>query len=272
MRTIASKSVRRHGTEGPSAAQPIVKLRFRPILRGHFCNDLLRENVERPFRNRQAIKLAATHAVDKGCALNQIVARKREQPPFGRAADRVTGTANALQKGCDRARRTDLTNEIDVADIDPEFERGGRHERFQFAALQPLFGGEPELLGHAAVMRGDGLFAKTVGQLARDAFGHAPGVDEHQRRAVVLDEFGQARVNVLPHLVRHHRLERRSRNFDAQVAPTLMSRVDDRNLRSRRAIRRGADKKMGDRFDRILRRREPDALQAVAAQSREPLQ
>ena len=51
-----------------------------------------------------------------------------------------------------------------------------------------------------------------------------------------------------------------------------MPRVDDRNLRSRRAVRRGADEKMGDRFDRILRSREPDALQAVAAQSREPLQ
>ena len=51
-----------------------------------------------------------------------------------------------------------------------------------------------------------------------------------------------------------------------------MPRVDDRNLRGRRAIRRGADKKMGDRFDRILRGRKPDALQAVAAQSREPLQ
>ena len=31
------------------------------------------------------------------------------------------------------------------------------------------------------------------------------------------------------------------------------------------AVRRGADEKMGDRFDRILRSREPDALQAVAA-------
>ena len=125
----------------------------------------------------------------------------------------MTGTADALQEGCDRTRRTDLTNEIDVADIDPELERGGRHQSLEFATLQPLFGGEPELLGHAAVMGGDGLFAKAVGELARDAFGHAPGVDEHQRRAVVLDELGQARVNVLPHLVRHHRLERRSWNF-----------------------------------------------------------
>ncbi len=168
MRTIASKSSRAKRTEGPGAAQPIIKLRFRPILRRDFRDNLLREHVERPLRDRQAVKLAATDAVDKGRALDEIVARERKQAPFGRAADRVTGTADALQKSRDRARRTDLTNEIDVADIDPELERGGRHQGLQFAALQPLFGGKPELLRHAAVMRGDGVFAETVGELARD--------------------------------------------------------------------------------------------------------
>ena len=112
----------------------------------------------------------------------------------------------------------------------PELERGRRHEGSQFAAFQSLFGGEPELLRHAAVMRGDGLFAETIAELARDALGHAPCVDEHQRRAMLRDKLDQARVNFPPHLVRHHRLERRTRNFEAQVAPALMSRVDDRNL------------------------------------------
>ena len=168
-----------------SAAQPIIKLRFRPILRRDFRDHLLREHVERPLRDRQAVELAATDAVEKRCAFDEIVARERKQPPLRRAADRVTGTADALQEGCDRARRTDLTNEIDVADIDAELERGGRHQGFQFAALQPLFGGEPELLRHAAVMRGDGVFAETIAELARDAFGHAPRVDEHERRAVL---------------------------------------------------------------------------------------
>ena len=44
-----------------------------------------------------------------------------------------------------------------------------------------------------------------------------------------------------------------------------MARVDDRNLRGRLAVRRGAGEKMGDVFDRILRGGEADALQAVAA-------
>ncbi len=97
------------------------------------------------------------------------------------------------------------------------------------------------------------------------AFGHAPGVDEHQRRVVLRDELGQARVDFRPHLVRHHRLERRSWNLQAQIALALMARVDDRDLRGRRAVRRSAGEKMGDGFDRVLRRGEADALQAVAA-------
>ena len=255
----------RQGAERPRAAQPIIELRLRPILRGHFCNDLLREHIERPLWDRQAVKLSATDAVEKGRALDEIVARERKQAPLWRAADRMTGTADPLQEGRDRARRAHLTNEIDVADVDPEFERGGRHQGFQFAPLQPLFGREPELLRHAAVMCGDGLFAETIAELARDAFGHAPGVDEDERRAVFRDELSQPRIKFRPHLVRHHRLERRSWNLQAQIALTLMSRVDDRNLRGRLAVRRGAGEEMGDLFDWILRGGEADALQAVAA-------
>src|SRR6202035_3379321 len=64
----------RQRAERPAAAQPIVKRRFRPILRGRFCNDLLREYIERPVRDRQPVKLSATDAVEKGRALDQIVA------------------------------------------------------------------------------------------------------------------------------------------------------------------------------------------------------
>ena len=108
----------RQRTERPGAAQAIIKLRLLPILRRDFRDDLLREHVERPFGDRQTVELAATDAVEKRGALDEIVARERKQAPFGRAADRVTGAADALQEGRDRARRTDLADEIDVADVD----------------------------------------------------------------------------------------------------------------------------------------------------------
>ena len=114
-------------------------------------------------------------------------------------------------------------------------------------------------------MRRHGLIAEPVGELARDALGHAPGVDEHQRRAVLFDELGQARVGFGPHLVRHHRLERRSRDLEAQITLALMPGVDNRDVRRRLVVGRRASQEMSDGFNRILRGGEPDALQAVAA-------
>ena len=103
----------------------------------------------------QPVELAAPHAVEQRRAFDQLVARQREQPALGRAADRVAGAADALQEARDRARRAELADEVDVADVDAELERGGGDQRLQLAALQPLLGVEALLLGEAAVMRGD---------------------------------------------------------------------------------------------------------------------
>ena len=67
---------------------------------------------------------------------------KRKQPRLGLPADRVTGAPRALQEGRDRARRAELADQLDVADVDAELERSGGHERPQFAALQALLGVE----------------------------------------------------------------------------------------------------------------------------------
>ena len=177
----------------------------------------------------------------------------------------MAGTADALQEGCDRARRTNLANEIDIADVDPKFEGGGRHKSLEFAALQSLFGREPELLGHAAVMRGYRVFAETIAEFTRNAFGHPSRIDEHERGAMLFDKLGEASIDLRPHFVRHHCFERRSWNLQVQIALTLMSRIDDRNLSGWLTVRRGAGEKMGDLFDRVLGGGKADALQSVAA-------
>ncbi len=217
MCTTASKSSRVRVAIRPGAAQQREQLVFAPFLRGDLGDDLLRQHVERLVGNRQAIELAATHAVEQRRAFDQLVARQRKQPALRRAADRVAGAADALQEGRDRARRAELADEIDVADVDAELERGGRHQRLQLAALQPLLGVEPQLLGHAAVMRGDVRLRRGARtSCARDALGHAPRVDEDQRRAVRLDQLGEPIVDLLPDLVRHHRFERRARELRAR--------------------------------------------------------
>ena len=93
-----------------------------------------------------AVELAAAHAVEQRRAFDQLVARQRKQPPLRRAADRMAGAADALQEARDRARRAELADEIDVADVDAELERGGRDQRLELAVLQPLLGVEPLLL------------------------------------------------------------------------------------------------------------------------------
>ena len=171
------------------------------------------------------------------------------------------------RKAGDRARRAELADQIDVADVDAELERGGGDQRLQLAVLQPLLGIEPLLLGEAAVMRGDVGLAQQLGQLARHPLGHAPRVDEDQRGAVLLDQLRQAAIDLLPDLGRHHRFERRVGNLEREIARARDGR--SRRWRSRDASpRAGADQEARDLLDRLLRRRQADAQQADRRRAR----
>ncbi len=77
----------------------------------------------------------------------------------------MTCATDALKRDRDRARRTDLNDEIDAADIDAEFERSGGDERAEFAGFQFIFDRETALARKAAVVRGDGVIAENF---ARD--------------------------------------------------------------------------------------------------------
>ena len=150
----------------PGAAHQREQLVLAPFLRGDLGDDLLRQHVERLRRGSPGGRARRDGRVEQRGAFDQVVARQREQPALGRAADRVAGAADALQEGRDRARRAELADQVDVADVDAELERGGRHQRLELAALEPLLGVEPLLLGEAAVMRGDVGLAEQLGQLA----------------------------------------------------------------------------------------------------------
>ena len=257
---------------GPGAAHARIERRLRPVLRRHFGDDLLGERVERPFGDRQPIEFAAPHAVEQRRAFHQFVARLREQPPLRQTIDRMPRASDALQEAGDRTRRAELADEIDLADVDAELQRGGRHQRLQRAVLQPLLGAEPMRLGHAAVVGGDLRLAEPLGKVARDALGHPPRVDEDERGAMRLDELREALVDLLPHFRRHHRFERRGRDFQRQVARPVVADVDDRHLGGGAAVRAGADQQTRDRLDRILGRRQADAQQPVAGERRQALQ
>src|SRR5262245_36406869 len=102
--------------------------------------------------------------------------------------------ADTLQEAADRTRRAELADEIDIADVDAEFERRGGDQRLELALFEPVLGGEALLLAEAAVMRHRLVRRQPVGEMACNALGKAAGVDEDKRRPV---RFDQARKPVV---------------------------------------------------------------------------
>src|SRR2546425_37675 len=129
--------------------------------------------------------------------------------------------------------------------------------RLELALFERRLGVEPLLLREAAVVRRDLIRAVALGQMQREALGEAPGVHEYQRGAVLADELHQPLVDLVPHLGRHHRFERRRGDLDREIERARMPRIDDAGIGCRVS---GAGEERRDVFDGLLRCRESDAL------------
>ena len=113
---------------------------FRPCLAGDHGDDLLRDDVERVFRDLDAIELAGVDGTHRRRTLDEVVARQRKENSLGDGAEPVTGAADALQQRRDGARRAEVADELDGTDIDAELERCRRHDDWDGAALQAFLG------------------------------------------------------------------------------------------------------------------------------------
>ena len=96
----------------------------------------------------------------------------------------MPGPSDTLNESGDAVRRSDLTDQIDMPDVDPQLERCRGDERLQLARSQPRFRLQPLFLREAAVVRRDRVFAKPLAQVVRQTLGHPPGVHEYERGAV----------------------------------------------------------------------------------------
>ena len=76
----------------------------------------------------EAVELAGADGAHRGGALHQLVARQREEDALRHRAEPVAGAADALQQRGERARRAEVADEVDVADVDAELERRGRDD------------------------------------------------------------------------------------------------------------------------------------------------
>ena len=89
---------------GIRSAHEIEQFILGPFARRDFGGDLLSEDIQRVFRNAQAIQFAAANGIEQRRALHQFVSRQRKQSTLGSAAHGVPGPADALQKGVDGSR------------------------------------------------------------------------------------------------------------------------------------------------------------------------
>ena len=196
-----------------------------------------------------SIELAASDRPQQRRTFDEVIARGGKQPPLWRADDGVAGATDALEERGDAMRRTDLTNQIDVADIDPELQRGRGDKGLEGAGLEAVFRQKARLLRKAAVMGRDRIVTKPFAQMASHAFRHPSCIDEYECRPVFVDQFREAVVVLLPDLVLHHRAEWRARNLEGQVERPPVALINDRAA----AARGIANQKSRHFFDRLLR-------------------
>ena len=174
--------------------------------------------------------------------------------------------ADALQERGDAARRADLADQLDRADVDAELERRGGDQRPQVAGAQARLDPVAAVLRQAAVVRGHDVVAQPLAELVREPLGQPAGVDEHERGAVLLDQRGDAVEHVAHLLGRRDRLELALGELEREVEVALVAGVDDHRQRT------VADQQPADGLDRPLGGRQADAVRAGVAQRLEPLE
>ena len=118
------------------------------------------------------------------------------------------------------------------------------------------------------MVRRDVFLTDALGEVARDALHHSSRIGKDERRVVLRDERGKLIVDGAPDLAGHHRLERRTRHDEGEVPLANVTAVDD----LAGGARPGSGEEARDLLDRLLRRRQPDALDRLPGERVQALQ
>src|SRR5208282_4093701 len=164
------------------AAEYAQQLGFRDfVLLGRDRDDLLRRNIDASRRYFHFVEMPAANRAHRSAAFEQVVGGHREEAAFRRSAEAVPRPADALDGGRDGFGRIELTDELDGADVDTEFERRGRDYCLEFTALEALLGEQPLGAREATMMRHDSVGAEPLLQVDRDALCSSPAQRKDQR-------------------------------------------------------------------------------------------
>ena len=251
-------------SEGRGAAEQVKQVIQGPVLAGGLGHDLLGEHVEGGDELDDAVEFAGADGAHEGGALDQFIAGGREEAALGAEAEGVARAPDALQEDRDAARRADLADQVDAADVDTEFERSRGHQRFELAVLELLFHVQATFAREAAVVAGDAFLAETVAQVVGDALGQGAGVYEHQRGVVLDDEIGEAVVDVVPLLAGGDGFEVGGGRLNREIQIPLVTEVNG-DAGAGIPLFVGAGEERGQLLDGSLSCRQADALGAAAA-------
>ena len=106
----------------PGAAQDVVERGLVPGLGAAGGDDLLHQDVHGGVGDFEAVEFARDHLAQECGLLHEVVARGGEEAAFGDGSAPVPCAADALHGDRDGACGGDLADEVDVADVDAEFE------------------------------------------------------------------------------------------------------------------------------------------------------
>ncbi len=250
-------------------------------------DDLLGEHVERIRGDAGLLDLALAHRARHDRALEQIGAELREDAPLRHLAQLVPGATDALETARDGLRRLDLDDEVDRSHVDAELEARGGDQTWDAPGLEILLDEHPLLARERAVMRARELAFGELVEPERKPLGEPAIVDEHDRRAVLLDEAQDLGIDRRPDRLDAplragvHLLSVRRRGVREQAGRSQLAQVLDRDhdleveLLARPRVdeldRTSARHETADLLERPLRRREAEPLHRGVEQRLEPL-
>src|SRR5580693_9662020 len=114
-------------------------------------------------------------------------------------------------------------------------------------------------------MGGDVVRPEFLGQMVRNSLRESPCIYEHQRGAMLLDQFHEAVVYLVPHFVGRDGAKLAGGNFDREIELPFVADVNDYGVWTLIAC-----EEMGNLFNRLLCRGEANAHRRTMRQGFQP--
>ena len=165
-------------------------------------DDHLREDVQGTENRLHFLDLVSEDRRNQHRGFEKILGMGGEEGSPTDLADLMAGPPHPLNGGRYGKRRLNQDDFVEITDVDSQFQRMGRHDRFQLPRLELSFHFPADLQGEGPVVGvGQGLLFPLV-DLQGQSLGETPAVYEDQCGAVLADDAFQFPDDGVPGLAR----------------------------------------------------------------------